>query len=150
MAYRILKITSVIYRVWATVRTRNLSHWVHTWVEPEMFAGIPGAGAEEGWYLTQLDMEQHAADNSHVTAASIDVFKCFDQVVRPLVYHLAKQAGMPSSILQADQAFQEQLVTHNQIGHECWQMTFSYMPHTANMAHDVYKALPPRELTSKM
>ena len=55
MAYRILKITSILYRIWASVRMQNLSTWVASWQDPAMFAGVPGAGAEEGWYTTQLD-----------------------------------------------------------------------------------------------
>ena len=100
-AYRILKITSVIYRLWATIRVKHLDHWVRGWAEPEMYAGIPGAGAEEGWYLTQLEMEHHTSNNTPITAASIDIYKCFDQVVRPLVYHLTDKAGMPKGILNA-------------------------------------------------
>ena len=57
LAYRILKITSVMYRLWASVRVRNLETWIATWADPAMFAGVPGAGAEEGWYTTQLDLE---------------------------------------------------------------------------------------------
>ena len=46
-AYRILKITSAIYRVWATARVRDLDPWIRTWADTAMFAGVPGAGAEE-------------------------------------------------------------------------------------------------------
>ncbi len=27
------------------------------WQLPEMFAGVPGRGAEEGWYATAIDIE---------------------------------------------------------------------------------------------
>ena len=57
MAYRILKITSVLYRLWASIRVKHLEQWIATWADPAMFAGVAGAGAEEGWYLTQLDFE---------------------------------------------------------------------------------------------
>ena len=59
MAYRILKITSVLYRLWGSVRLKNLESWITSWADPAMFAGVPGAGAEEGWYTTQLDMETY-------------------------------------------------------------------------------------------
>merc|ERR1712051_234330 len=101
MAYRILKITSMIYRLWATIRVQHLEHWIGTWADPAMFAGVVGAGAEEGWYLTQLDLELKHTTGADVTAASIDVYKCFDQLVRPLVVALARSAGMPANILPA-------------------------------------------------
>ena len=116
MAYRILKITSVLYRLWASIRIKHLEQWIATWADPAMFAGVAGAGAEEGWYLTQLDFELKQATGADITAASIDVYKCFDQIVRPLVVALARAAGMPPSILSTYEAFQEKLVVHNQIG----------------------------------
>lgn len=82
-----------------------------------MFAGIAGAGAEEGWYLTRLDLELMQATGADITAGSIDVYKCFDQLARPIVVASARAAGMPTKILDAYEAFQEQLVIHNQKGH---------------------------------
>ena len=116
MAYRILKITSMLYRVWASVRIKNLEPWVMSWADKAMFAGIPGAGAEEAWYLTQLDIEIKRLTNSHITTGSIDVFKCFDQVVRPLIIDLARQAGMPLQVLETYEAFQADLTVLNQVG----------------------------------
>ena len=116
MAYRILKITSMLYRIWASVRIQNLEQWVKSWADPAMFAGVPGAGAEEAWYLTQLDFEIKRLTGSHITAGSIDVFKCFDQIVRPLVIYLARQAGMPRQVLDTYEAFQSDLTVYNQIG----------------------------------
>ena len=105
MAYRILKITSTLYRLWASVRIQDLEGWIQTWADPAMFAGIPGAGAEEAWYLTQLDFELKRLTNSHIAAGSIDVYKCIDQIVRPLAIDLARKAGMPTSILDTYSAF---------------------------------------------
>ena len=79
MAYRMLKITSALYRLWASVRMKDLEDWVATWSDSCMFAGVPGAGAEEGWYLTALKMELHRLGGEQISAGSIDIFKCFDQ-----------------------------------------------------------------------
>ena len=117
MAYRILKITSTLYRLWGSIRIQHLEQWISTWADPAMFAGVSGAGAEEGWYLTQLELELKQATGGEVTAASIDVYKCFDQIVRPLVVALARAAGMPTNILLTYEAFQEALIIHNQLGH---------------------------------
>ena len=90
MAYRILKITSALYRLWTTLRVQHLEQWISTWADPAMFAGVAGAGAEEGWCLTQLDLELKRAAGAEITAASIDVYKCVDQLLRPLIIALAK------------------------------------------------------------
>ena len=65
-----------------------------------MFAGVPGVGAEEGWYLTQIAFETLRLQGENITAGSIDVYKCFDQINRELIYKLAKEAGMPKQILE--------------------------------------------------
>ena len=64
-------------------------------------------GAEEGWYLTQLDLELKHTTGADITAASIDAYKCFDQLARPLVATLARAAGIPTNVLLAYEAFQE-------------------------------------------
>ena len=35
-----------------------------------MFAGVAGAGAEEGWYLTQLELELEHATGADITAGN--------------------------------------------------------------------------------
>merc|ERR1711893_78264 len=104
----------MLYRLWASIRAKNLTDWIGTWADEAMFAGVPGAGAEEGWYLTQLDLELKQATGADITAGSIDVYKCFDQVVRPLVVTLARVAGMPTQVLATYEACLEELIVHNQ------------------------------------
>ena len=61
---------------------RNLQEWTETWATKNMFAGVPGVGAEEGWYLTQIAFETLRHQGKNITAGSIDVYKCFDQINR--------------------------------------------------------------------
>ena len=37
---------------------QNLENWINESADKTMFAGVPGVGAEEGWYITQLLSEQ--------------------------------------------------------------------------------------------
>ena len=57
MSYRIIKIDTTFYRIYGSVRMRNLQRWIEKWATKNMFAGVPGVGAEEGWYLTQIAFE---------------------------------------------------------------------------------------------
>ena len=45
--YRILSILPVIYRRWASMRLQHLAPWVDSFALPQMYAGIPGRGAED-------------------------------------------------------------------------------------------------------
>ena len=76
-----------------------MEEWVDKWALPEMFAGIPGRGAEEAWYIYAALIEQQRIKGSNVCAGSADVFKCFDQIQRELLYDLLKLSGMPDNIV---------------------------------------------------
>ena len=57
LAYRILKITSSIYRRWATTRIQHLEDWVFQWDHKCNNAGVPGKGATDAWYKSSLENE---------------------------------------------------------------------------------------------
>ena len=95
---------------------KNLQAWTEKWATTNMFAGVPGVGAEEGWYLTQLTFEAFRLQGKHITAGSIDVYKCFDQINRTLVYELAQSAGMPKTVLDTYYNYIDNLDVRYQIG----------------------------------
>ena len=80
-----------------------------------MYAGVAGMSAEEAWYTTAILIEQARIHGVPIPGASVDIHKCFDQLQRPLLYALAKEAGMPPAIIDAYVRFQELLVTRNTI-----------------------------------
>ena len=75
MSYRIIKINSTFYRVYGSVRMKNLQRWTDKWATKNMFAGVPGVGAEEGWYITQIAFETLRLQGKEITTGSIDVYK---------------------------------------------------------------------------
>ena len=99
LGYRALFVTSVVYRRWAATRLRQSSAWIDEWATPDMFAGISGMSAEEAWYSTALHLERARLQGHPATGASVDIHKCFDQLVRELVYRILEEAGCPDEIL---------------------------------------------------
>eukprot|EP00973_Karenia_brevis_P035363 4875110-Karenia_brevis.AAC.1 len=47
MEYRLLLVTSVLYRIWGKARLGHLHAWIGSWRLPHMHGGLPGTGAEE-------------------------------------------------------------------------------------------------------
>ena len=113
LAYRVMLILQVLYRRWATCRLHDMQQGVQMWQKTNMYAGVEGSGAEEGWYTTALSLEKFQLDNTNFAGSCADIYKCFDQISRPLLYHLAKVAGMPTNILNTYMRFQEQLTIYN-------------------------------------
>ena len=116
LAYRILKITSGLYRKWASCRNRNLEGWIKTWDCEAINSGVPGKGAQDAWQKTAIANELTKLMGQHISGGSIDVFKCFDQINRKLLYKLAKEAGMPTRILEPYFAYIDNLQIRFQIG----------------------------------
>ena len=65
-----------------------------------MYAGVPGQGAEQAWWQLSLCLEYWRAKQTQATGRATDIYKCFDQVVRPLIHMTARNAGMPARILK--------------------------------------------------
>eukprot|EP00973_Karenia_brevis_P003401 467934-Karenia_brevis.AAC.1 len=61
-----------------------------------MHAGVPGTGAEDAWYGTALQLESLQMHDQPAVGTSIDIYKCFDQVIRLLVYAILLVSGFPT------------------------------------------------------
>ena len=115
MSYRIIKVTSALYRLWGSVRIKDLDGWISSWKTKHMFSGIPGVGAEDCAYQTAIYAELKRIYGEGFTTGSIDVHKCFDQVVRTLVYEIARAAGIPEGVLRAYRGFLENMQVRFQL-----------------------------------
>ena len=83
------------YRLWASTRLRQLNGWISKWKDDALFAGVPQVGALDAWYSQAIMFEEANLDNKAASGASTDIYKCFDQINRELIYLLALRAGMP-------------------------------------------------------
>ena len=111
-AYRLLLITPEVYRAWAKLRLRHLQGRISGWVLPNMFGGVQGIGADEAWYSTAVDVELAITQGTPHVGGALDLYKCFDQVLRPLLYAVLRLAGLPDPILVAYVNYQEQMVIY--------------------------------------
>eukprot|EP00973_Karenia_brevis_P004716 647696-Karenia_brevis.AAC.1 len=82
LAWRVLWILPNLYRRWASARLAQLGDWVELWSLDTMHAGIPGSGADDAWYHTSLSLEVNHMKSINSIGGSIDIYKCFDQIVR--------------------------------------------------------------------
>eukprot|EP00973_Karenia_brevis_P002624 357756-Karenia_brevis.AAC.1 len=80
-----------------------------------MFGGMEGVGAEDAWYTTSLEKELCAVQNCPFVGGSVDLFKCFDPIVRPLLYIVLLISGLPFQILVPYINFLENLNLYNSV-----------------------------------
>ena len=74
-----------VYRLWSRTRLRHLQPWINSWALPEMYAGVEGKGAADAAYSTGLLIEWCRLAGVGYSGGAADIYKCFDQVVRPVV-----------------------------------------------------------------
>eukprot|EP00969_Alexandrium_andersonii_P221107 9764558-Alexandrium_andersonii.AAC.1 len=58
LKFRLLMMTSAVYRLWARARLGDLKEWQEKWADPCMHAGLAGRGADDAWYGTALGCEE--------------------------------------------------------------------------------------------
>ena len=112
-SYRIITITSPLYRAWAATRLDGMHLWVRGWALPEMYAGVPERGAVDAWHAVLTKVESMKLDDRNYCGGVADIAKFFDQVRRPLLYKMAEAAGMPPNALRAYKAYLEALIAYN-------------------------------------
>ena len=72
-----------------------------------MCAGVAGQGAGDAAYATAVLFENAQLKEEDVTGGTADIFKCFDQLLRPLVYKILETSGVPNKMGKAYERFQE-------------------------------------------
>ena len=78
---------------------------IDAWDDVGLNAGVPGKSATDAWHATALDIEFAQTKGLAFAGGSLDIYKCFDQLNRDLIYRLAARAGMPTGIFHAYKQF---------------------------------------------
>ena len=96
LEFRLLAICSHVYSRWASLRLQQVTPWSEQWIGPPMHAGAPGRSTADASWCFALHVEATKM-RGQTSALSIDLFKAFDQVSRPLVFLIARRLGAPHS-----------------------------------------------------
>ena len=89
--------------------------WVEQWMLEEMYAGVPGMGAEDAWYATAIFIEHARIVRETVTGRAADISKCFDQVERVLLTCVLLRAGMPPKVMDAYHWYHDDFLVYNSL-----------------------------------
>ena len=115
LEYRVLLMLPAVYRLWSKTRRGHLQPWVAAWAEPEMYAGVEGKGAGDAAYTSALLVEWCKMTGAEFSGGSADIYKCSDQILRPLVRKVLGEAGMPTMIIDTYMKFLEKLTVRNTV-----------------------------------
>ena len=115
LAQRILLMLPTTYRLWTKIRLKHLTPWMEAWALPQMYAGVPGKSAADAAYKTATTIEWCRLAQQQYVGGSADIYKCFDQIVRPLVDRMLQAAGMPAKIRRTYVQYIDNLQVRNTV-----------------------------------
>lgn len=118
---RPITISSVLYRIYSSLRYKHLCLWVKGWIHPALKGGIPTGEVRDITVELGIDLEQTAAkaalqeqkgeDPSHNTlyGANEDVWKCYDTMNRKQLFTAATKLGADETFMNSQERFYNQL-----------------------------------------
>ena len=98
-----------------------------------MHAGVPEQGAEQAWWQLSLGVENWRSQQTQATGGATDIYKCFDQIARPLIHTTARVAGISQestySVRQHHGSNSDTKLTHRWL----WSAAHTPMRNTTGM-----------------
>ena len=97
---RPIGVMSVVYRLWAATRVRQVLDWQELWIDDGLHGFRKAHGAEDVWWKQALQVEEALLHTETLFGLSLDYGKCFDRVPVELVLQLALEQGMPARLVR--------------------------------------------------
>lgn len=106
---RPVTVASVLYRRYSSLRYKHLCAWMEKWLHPNFRGGVPGGECRDLTLEVGLDLEEAALEQEPLWGMNEDVFKCYDSLVRRLLFGAAKDLGCPPGFVESQARFYDPL-----------------------------------------
>ena len=105
--FRPVVIFGVVYRTWASIRSRQLLMRLHAHVPGSCYGFLPNSECSQVWLQLQASIEIAMMENSPWCGVNTDLRKAFNTIPRDHSQQLALQLGVPSRILAPWRSFMD-------------------------------------------
>ncbi len=99
--YRPITVLSMAYRVWGTIRSRQILSFLSDHAPEGLLGNRKGASTSDVWWQIACEVEDSLYFNSPLSGAVTDVVKCFNALPRVPVMIVARHMGLPESFVCA-------------------------------------------------
>ena len=99
--YRPITVLSLAYRVWATIRSRQILTFLSREAPIGLLGNRKGASTADVWWQIACEVEEALCFESPMSGAVTDVVKCFNALPRVPIMILAHHMGFPPSFIHA-------------------------------------------------
>ncbi|CAE7714215.1 unnamed protein product [Symbiodinium pilosum] len=97
--YRPICVLSLVYRTWASIRTKDALCHLAQHAPPGLLGNIPGFSASDAWCTLLLQVEESHHSGTSLFGLSADLIKAYNTLPRLPVAAFAKVCGIPDGIL---------------------------------------------------
>ena len=99
--FRPITLFSLVYRVWASIRTSHILAFVLPLIPSHCYGSIPGRSAQHMWMNLQCLIEESYEQNLPVSGGVADIQKCFNHLPRIPILGLLVHLGIDKGIVRA-------------------------------------------------
>ena len=103
--YRPIVLLSIVYRCWASLRSRQLLRQLEAVIHDDAHGFLPTRETGQSWLQIQSAVELALQSRAGLTGLATDLVKAFNNIRRQPLFHLAKHVGVPESLLAPWQDF---------------------------------------------
>ena len=107
--FRPISLFSRLYRVWASIRTKQVLHQIEPHVEAQCFGFLPKRSALQYFFIIQTAIELSLQSGESLQGFVADIVKAFNFIPRDPVYELARVVGVPDRLLKPWSSMHAQL-----------------------------------------
>eukprot|EP00435_Cladocopium_sp_Y103_P062884 s241_g24.t1 len=97
--YRPIVLLSIIYRCWASLRSRQMLHMLEPWIHADAHGFLPSREPAQTWVHVQAAVELSLQSSLPLAGVGTDFVKAFNCIRREPLWLLAEAVGIPSTLL---------------------------------------------------
>eukprot|EP00435_Cladocopium_sp_Y103_P023516 s1323_g5.t1 len=99
--YRPITIFSLIYRTWASIRSKELLQHLLPQVSSYSYGNVPHRCTTNMWMTLQQEIESNFANGVATNGAVLDIVKCFNHLPRLPIFGVLRHLGAAAPVLHA-------------------------------------------------
>ena len=98
--FRPITVLSLGYRVWASLRGKQLLSWLDSIAPPGLCGNRAGHDTGMIWWTISAKLEQAWHDNTSLSGTIADIVKCYNMIPRVPTFALAAHLNVPAALIR--------------------------------------------------
>lgn len=98
--FRPITVLALGYRVWASIRAKQLLHWLHHIAPPGLCGNRQGHDTAMIWWHIAAKLEHSWHINAELSGTITDVIKCYNMIPRVPTFALAVHLKVPTGLIR--------------------------------------------------